>query len=271
MDNRLEGTCEVESSQVSESEGVPESIFTDAEAFPLNLLNDVMGLCNDQLNDQPPPNTSLHLKQQHQQQMFLQQQQETAKLNFLAQQQSQVERRQLELERKASFLERRLRKMQSRLLVEHSAEQAGHVLEMAQQSAKKFFHQDLASLTPKVGASRFPEVAASLSSFLSKIQNNCSVQSNSIAVRQRNNCRYFGSGSKDNYGPQHPTNRVAPFGVPQFKLDGEQLEKVAGPMATKLKILQSAYDSDCTASSSGGESCDEMQTFNNVHKQQLPM
>jgi hypothetical protein len=287
-DSRLTGGL-VESTSQSVSGSVSE-IFPDGEAFPLNLLNDVdvMGLCNDNMSDSGvvvDQQAATHSQQQQQQQQQhhhllhhhnyrqqqQQQQQPTTKMSDLTQHQAQVERRQHELERRASFLVRRLRKLQSSIVGEHVAEEASRVLELAQKSAKKCFYQDLASLGPKAGNTRnFPELAGSLSSFLQKVQKSCNAQSNSITLRQRNSCRYFGAGSKDNYA-NPSANRVPVFGVPQIKLNGEELEKVAGPLAVKLKVLQSAYDSDCTASSSGGESCDEMQTFNNSHQQQLPM
>ncbi|XP_058808683.1 KAT8 regulatory NSL complex subunit 1, partial [Phymastichus coffea] len=262
-DHRLSGGCgglvEAGSTQ-STVEGVSE-IFPDGEAFALNLLNDmdVMNLVNDNIAD------SVVADQPSSQPL----RQTPTKYTELAKRQAQIERRQHDLERRASFLTRRLLKLKAQLVGEHVAEEATHVLELAQKSAKKCFYQDLASLGPKAGNTRnFPELAGSLGSFLQKVQKSCNAQSNSMAVRQRNTCRYFGAGSKDSY-VNITANKIPVFGVPQIKLDGEQVEKVAGPLATKLKFLQSAYDSDCTASSSGGESCDEMQTFNNLHQQSL--
>ena len=280
-ENRLTGGCGgiTEAAVQATVEGVQE-MFADGEAFPLNLLNDVdvMGLCNDNMADGVVVDQPVHHHQDQlpelqlsQLQRLQQQEIQATKQNELALHQAQVERRQHELERRTSFLVRRLRKLQSRLVGEHVAEEASHVLELAQKSAKKCLYQDLASLGPKAGNSRnYPELAVNVSSFLQKLQKSCTAQSNSIAVRQRNTCRYFGAGSKDNYATV-TTNRIPVFGVPQIKLEGKEIEKVAGPLATKLKILQDNYDSDCTASSSGGESCDEMQTFNNPHQQPLPM
>lgn len=48
---------------------------------------------------------------------------------------------------------------------------------------------------------------------------------------------------------------------PSMKLDGDlcaQLEMTAGQLQTNLRHLESSWDSDATESSSGGESCDEM-------------
>lgn len=249
------------SSQGSASEGVSE-IFSDGD---INILNDVIGMCNNiadsgigigiGIGQQPQP-------QEQFSQLSLQTQ--------VAQLQAECESRQREIDRRTDFLLRRLRKAQMKILGEHVAGEIGNVLEEAQKSAKKAFQQDLASLGPKAGNARnFPELAGNMNSFLQKVSKTCNALGNSIAVRQRNSCRYFGAGSKDNY--ISTANRGPVFGVPQIKLNGEQVEKVMGSLATKLKIVQDAFDSDCTASSSGGESCDEMQTFNNPHQQQLTM
>ncbi|XP_003424599.1 KAT8 regulatory NSL complex subunit 1 isoform X2 [Nasonia vitripennis] len=269
-----DGACsDVDISVQSASEGVSE-IFADGEGFSLTLLNEVamMGLVNDNLSDSgvvatdhPTQETSPLI---HEQQLRLEQQQ-TAKIDQVAQNQAQVERRQHDLERRLACLKRRAQKIQARQVGEHAAEETGHVLELAQQNAQKAFYEDLASLGPKAGNTRnFPDLAGNLNSFMQKVEKHCTAQSTSIAVRPRSVCRYFGAGSKDNY-VNTTANRVPAFGVPQIKLDKVQVENVAGPLATSLKIIQNHYDSDVTASSSGGESCDEMQIFNNTQQQPL--
>lgn len=267
VENRLtegcEGTAEA-SSQGSASEGVSE-IFNDGEAFPMNFLNDVMGMCNENMSDSVVGD-AIDQQTLSQEEQFSQ----PSLSSQVAQLQAECEARQRELERRTDFLMRRLRKIQMRIMGEHVVEEIGNVLEEAQKSAKKAFQEDLASLGPKAGNARiFPELAGNMNSFLQKVSKTCNALGNSIAVRQRNSCRYFGAGGKDNY--LNSANRGPVFGVPQIKLDGKQVEKVMGSLATKLKIVQDACDSDCTASSSGGESCDEMQTFNNPHQQQLTM
>lgn len=54
-------------------------------------------------------------------------------------------------------------------------------------------------------------------------------------------------------------------------VESDEFENVAGPLASQLSFLQEGVDSDCTESSSGGESCDEMQSFKNRHQRKLPM
>jgi len=152
------------------------------------------------------------------------------------------------------------------------AEENTGVLEMAHNGVKKYFLQELVNIGSKSNVRNFPEISGSLHSFLQKIEKMCVAQSNSVN-RQRV-CRYFGGGSRDNVGvgtSGNNGNRQPVFGTPQVKLNGEEVENVAGSLSTQLHIVESNLDSDCTASSSGGESCDEMQTFNNTQQQRLSM
>ncbi|XP_015592058.1 KAT8 regulatory NSL complex subunit 1 isoform X2 [Cephus cinctus] len=224
-------------------------------SFERDLLNDVdvMSLCNDNMNiaeavEQPKP------------------------VNVLRAQQDTVAQKEFESERRCAFLLRRLRKLQARLVGRHVAEENTGVLELAHHGVKKYFFQELANISSKSNVRNFPEISTSLDSFLQKIEKSCIAQSNTVN-RQRSYCRYFGAGSKDNLSASAGgnSNRHPVFGTPQVKLKSDEVENVAGPLATQLHIVQTNLDSDCTASSSGGESCDEMQTFNNPHQQQLPI
>ncbi|XP_076248827.1 non-specific lethal 1 isoform X2 [Calliopsis andreniformis] len=167
------------------------------------------------------------------------------KTNTLKLQQDIVAQKQFENERRCAFLLRRLRKLQARIIGRHVAEENTGVLELAHHGVKKYLFQELVNISSKSN-------------------------SNSVS-RQRLCCRYFGGGSRDSVGSTSGNNgnRQPVFGTPQVKIKGEEVENVAGPLATQLHIVESNLDSDCTASSSGGESCDEMQTFNNPHQQHL--
>lgn len=192
------------------------------------------------------------------------------KVNTLKLQQD-VAQKQHESERKCAFLLRRLRKLQARIIGRHVAEENTGVLELAHHGVKKYLFQELVNISSKSNVRNFPEISSSLSSFLQKIEKMCVAQSNSVN-RQRLCCRYFGDGSRDNLSSTSGnSNRQSVFGTPQVKIKGEEVESVAGPLATQLHVVESNLDSDCTASSSGGESCDEMQTFNNSHQQSISM
>ncbi|XP_039311097.1 KAT8 regulatory NSL complex subunit 1 [Solenopsis invicta] len=228
---------------------IPEEGFA---SFERDLLNDVdvISLCND--------NMTIPVDSVEQQ-----------KSNSLRSQQDIVAQKQFETERRCAFLLRRLRKLQTRIIGRHVAEENTGVLELAHHGVKKYLLQELVNIGSKSNVRNFPEISGSLHSFLQKIEKMCVAQSNSVN-RQRV-CRYFGGGSRDNVGGTSGSNgnRQPVFGTPQVKLNGEEVENVAGSLSTQLHIVESNLDSDCTASSSGGESCDEMQTFNNAQQQCL--
>ncbi|KAL6429716.1 hypothetical protein ACFW04_007552 [Cataglyphis niger] len=230
---------------------MPEEGFA---SFERDLLNgvDVMSLCNENMN------ISVDTVDQQ-------------KSNNLKLQQDIVAQKQFESERRCAFLLRRLRKLQGRIVGRHVAEENTGVLELAHHGVKKYFLQELVNIGSKSNVRNFPEISSNLHSFLQRIEKMCVAQSNSVN-RQRVCCRYFGGGSRDNANggtSGNNGNRQPVFGTPQVKLNGEEVESVSGALSTQLHIVESNLDSDCTASSSGGESCDEMQTFNNPHQQNL--
>jgi hypothetical protein len=60
--------------------------------------------------------------------------------------------------------------------------------------------------------------------------------------------------------------------VPRFELhDADMIDEVSGLLETELRIISKNVDSDATASSSGGESADEMIAYNNQQQQPLSM
>lgn len=60
--------------------------------------------------------------------------------------------------------------------------------------------------------------------------------------------------------------------VPRFELhDADMVDEVSGLLETELRIISKNVDSDATASSSGGESADEMVAYNNQQQQPLSM
>ncbi|XP_012254345.2 KAT8 regulatory NSL complex subunit 1 isoform X2 [Athalia rosae] len=257
----MEGAENVESIPGGSHEPAPSGADS-VEMFPIpegfspferDLLNDVdvMSLCNENMNIDAV---------------------EQQKCNSLRAQQDAVAQKQFESERRCAFLLRRLRKLQARIVGRHAAEENTGVLESAHHGVKKYFFQELANISSKSSGRNFPEISSSLNSFLQKLEKTSVAQSNGVN-RQRVYCRYFGGGSRDNLGPppSSTTNRHPVFCTPQVKIPKNEVENVVGPLASHLRTIESKLDSDCTASSSGGESCDEMQTFNNPHQQRLPI
>lgn len=242
------------SAHQSTNDGVVE-MFPGSEIFPSfeqNLLDeDFVGLCTDYVN----PTEDI----------------EQVKVENLKPHEDLVVQNQYENERRCAFLMRRLRKLQARLVGRHVAEENTGVLELAHNGVKQYFFQELSGISSKTAAKSSPEVNSSLSNFLENIEKTCVAQSSSVS-RQRVCCRYFGAGSRDNTNTgTGSTSRHPAFAASQINIKGEEVESVAGPLVSHLHLLESNLDSDCTASSSGGESCDEMQTFNNLHQQQLSM
>ena len=97
-----------------------------------------------------------------------------------------------------------------------------------------------------------------------------SQQQAAVSTRHQTLQRYFGSGSNDTV-PSIPSSN-GPRTLPKFSVEvKDELEKVSGQLHTQLKTVENCVDSDATASSSGGESCDEMQSFNNPHQMHISM
>lgn len=110
-----------------------------------------------------------------------------------------------------------------------------------------------------------------LKNLVKRLQVSSMIQSNVTSKQQRGGAalRYFGSGSVE-----HAPARSSSSGsvvVPKLSQHKRhELDRVAGMLQTEMKIVERHVDSDATASSSGGESCDEMQSYNNPHQQFLP-
>lgn len=251
----------------AEADNAPEmfNIAQSFSSFEPDLLNDVMGLVNE--------NMSINLGEH----LSMAEAEETAEAqreNDLRTKQENVESKCFEQDRRTAFLLRRLRKLQARTIGRHIAEEATGVLELAHHSVKKYFLQELQTITGKGTPRSLPQIPEDLNAFIKSIEKSCAAQSNTVTAhcnRQKNYCRYFGAGSRDIGVASTSGNRHSPFSSAHVKLNSEQVENVAGSLATQLHTVESNLDSDCTASSSGGESCDEMLNYNNSHQQQLPM
>lgn len=104
---------------------------------------------------------------------------------------------------------------------------------------------------------------------LKKLEMAATFQASSSA-RQKHQIKYFGSGSCE--PGNHRITMPGIVNVPPWPMENKQeLQKVSGLLHTELSIVQQEVDSEATESSSGGESCDEMQNYNNPHQQYLSM
>ncbi|XP_011304270.1 KAT8 regulatory NSL complex subunit 1 [Fopius arisanus] len=269
VDDILDVIQEIEDEQIGGGGNEGSGTFNMSQGFSSlpDLLNDVdvdvMGLVSD--------NIGINLG--HLNIAEAEESVEAQREQLLGNKHEGVQHRSFEQDRRTAFLMRRLRKLQARTIGRHIAEESTGVLELAHHSVKKYFMQELQSIGATKGAPRsLPQIPEDLNAFIRSLEKSCAAQSNTVTAqgnRQKNYCRYFGAGSRDIGVPGGSGSRHSPFTSAHVKLNSEQVENVAGSLATQLHTVETHLDSDCTASSSGGESCDEMQNYNNLHQQQL--
>lgn len=183
----------------------------------------------------------------------------------------EIERRQIKIERKLEFLRRRAHKLQSRLLGHHVSCEISGIYENVYTILKK--PKDIYELnTPRLACDN---IAGSMKLFSSscaknlikKLEMTSVMQANSL-TQQKVNSKYFGSGSVEFpllKNISSGTINIMPW---QIEEKGD-LQKIANQLKTQLFLSQKEVDSEVTDSSSGGESCDEMQSYNNPHQQYL--
>ncbi|XP_060526021.1 KAT8 regulatory NSL complex subunit 1 [Cylas formicarius] len=172
-----------------------------------------------------------------------------------------LQRRHARIERRLDFLRRRVCKLQSRHMGQHVSGEVAGVFEHVYRSLRKPPLETPSSEGPRPMA---PHAAKSL---VRKIEMAAMLQ-----ARQRTGPpRYFGSGSVDAFRNCPPSSSSGPsVSIPAWGTnDKHELQRVSEQLRTQLRLVQRAADSDATESSSGGESCDEMQTYSNPHQQYL--
>lgn len=114
-----------------------------------------------------------------------------------------------------------------------------------------------------------PLAYASTKAMVKKLEMASALQASSVS-RQKHLPKYFGSGSSET--PNYRLNLPGAVNIPPWPIEHKQeLQKLAGALHTQLRVVQQQADSEATESSSGGESCDEMQNYNNPHQQYLSM
>lgn len=191
---------------------------------------------------------------------------------------NELERNQAKLERKLDFLIRRVRKLQARHMGRHASGEIAGVFENVHRNLKKL-KENVATNPPAENhqQSQKPLTAAAAKSLIRKLEMSSMLQSNTIS-RQRHSAKYFGSGSMDTQvfnrggGGASGNSMMGMTTVPPWPLDEKQeLQKVVGLMETEMGMVQTEVDSEATVSSSGGESADEMQNYNNPLQQTLSM
>ncbi|GLG99074.1 KAT8 regulatory NSL complex subunit 1 [Gryllus bimaculatus] len=195
-----------------------------------------------------------------------------------------VRKKQFELERKCEFLGRRLRKLHARSLGKHASGEVTGVLEQAYRMLQSASGKEgenstensdsqivqtsgsaVVKVEPNVKEKRVKGISSSSLANLFRRLDVISQQQAAITSRQQVPHKYFGAGSGDHSTVAVSNNGISAF--PKFLSETkEEVEQVSGQLHTQVEVVEHAFDSDATASSSGGESCDEMQNFNNPHQ-----
>ncbi|CAH1184596.1 unnamed protein product [Phyllotreta striolata] len=174
--------------------------------------------------------------------------------------------------RRLDFLKRRLYKLQSRLVGQHISSEMAGVFENVQRSLKKpkESHEDTMTMFTKNLSPNDkikPLSYSSVKTLVRKLEMTSVLQASTVA-RQKNTPRYFGSGSVEIPVPR--TNSSGVVTIIPWSMDAKsELQKLSAQLKTQTSIAQKEVDSEATESSSGGESCDEMQNYSNPHQQYL--
>lgn len=221
-----------------------------------------------------------------------------------------VEAKRTKMTRECDFMMRRLRKIQARMMGRHVSSEIYGVFEYAQQMIKRKEREtkSISTMTPiaQLQNDKHKQSAgSSMKTLLKRIDQAASIQqtgSGTLAssmmggsggVGSANACgehneTQWHSGSEPmgsgiqrstkvfNEAQWHSTKhngiqRIANVVPPFDQMGIQQMKQCTGLLGTELKLVNNALDSDATASSSGGESADEMVSYNNATQQPLSM
>lgn len=249
----MENTCESSDTALdAPTDSVePEGMFplsgTDLASFERELLDDMMTNFDENL-----PDSGLDMKE-----------------SLTKEKLDDVNKRQFEIERKCERLLRRLKKLQARCVGKHAGEELTGLFEHVHHLTRQEFQGALSLKNDEQKDNRNKGVTElALSTLVNRLSISSLNQASGL-TKYRPVVKYFGSGSAE----VPPQNESLPGSIlPKFNdEDKEEIKTVAQQLHTKLHMLQNHLDSDVTASSSGGESCDEMQNYNNPHQSHLSM
>lgn len=211
-----------------------------------------------------------------------------------------VEAKRTKMTRECDFMMRRLRKIQARMMGRHVSAEIYGVFEYAQQMIKRKEREtkSISTMTPiaQLQSDKHKQSAgASMKTLLKRIDQAASIQqtgngalaASMIGAASEHGDTHWHSTGTEPVGTQRSTKvfnetqwhstkhngiqRNANV-VPPFDQNGiQQMKQCTGLLGTELKLVNNALDSDATASSSGGESADEMVSYNNATQQPLSM
>lgn len=182
----------------------------------------------------------------------------------------ELQKQQVKLERRSAFLLRRLRKVQAKYLGQHVSEEIAGVFEHVHRTLRHTNKStDLPAPLPAENLK--PITQSSARNLVRKLESAVALQASTFA-KQRRASKYLGvseSGVGETSGGRNSSKSMhLPSWTAEPKYD---LERVSGMLQSDARLVEDEIDSDATLSSSGGESCDEMQPHNNSQQQHLPM
>ncbi|XP_001657581.2 uncharacterized protein LOC5567603 [Aedes aegypti] len=273
MLGELASTSDMELLQVFKSlEGNPSGDGLCAElAGGLSLFNDVdVGNIYEEVAQSTPPNKDRERMELH----------------------ADIVKRQAQMQRKYDFLIRRLNKLQARYMGQHVSEEIAGLFEYSQRYWKKKDKEHTKGLNtgsssasptplipdiipyqpppPSLAEKAKPISANAMKTFVKRLEGIATTQCSTQTKRIYGNRYFQGTASSPPDAMAATTYTTLSTTIPKYEdLTIDQLEQTAGLLHSELKQVQCTIDSEATASSSGGESADEMVMYNNMNQQPL--
>lgn len=251
----MENTCETSDNTLdTPSDNVePEGMFplsgTDLASFERELLDDMMTNFDENL-----PDSGLDMKE-----------------SLTKEKLEDASKRQFEIERKCERLKRRLKKLQARCIGKHAGEELTGLFEYSHRLTRQGFQGSVFAKNDELmGKEKKIKGVSELA--LTTLVNRLTIASINQAsgiLKYRPGIKYFGSGSSEGTSQTEPLPGAI---LPKLaEEERNEVKVVAQQLHSQVHLLQSHLDSDVTASSSGGESCDEMKSFNIQQQNQQSM
>lgn len=193
---------------------------------------------------------------------------------------NEIEKKRARMIRECDFMMRRLRKLQAHHMSRHVSEEVHGVFEYSQQLIKRKEREtkSISTMTPinQLQNDKHKSTAASMKMLLKRIDHAANSQQSSPTNRYGSSPQATSTSSSAGDHHVNNSNLSSKYSVsnviPQFDQNGViQIEQTAGLLSSELRVVEDAFDSDATASSSGGESADEMVSYNNTLQQPLSM
>lgn len=227
------------------------------EVFDMNidkdLLEQVDNMINISMDDQPDELETAQKIKENQAEALL----------------SDLQRKHCRVERRLDFLRRRCFKMQARLMGQHVSSEMVGVFEQVHRLIKKP-KESVEGITTSFSDYNATPLSASTAKMLNRKLETAKVLQANTAARQRGVPKYFGSGSIETSLFRGSTS--GQINIPQWSVEHkEEVGRVSRQLCAQLHVVQDEVDSEATESSSGAESCDESQNYNNPHQQYLSM